>query len=105
MLSKNLVGRHAIRDHRDYGSHREAQPSNTGHATHDVRISRDALVRHRPMLSVAGGDATSTGPARHTQASSSHSAVQATQAAFALVAPRARFERAAYCLGGSCSIH
>lgn len=53
MLSKDLLGSHAVRDHRYHRRDREAQPPDAGQAAHDSGVCRDAIVGHEFMLAVA----------------------------------------------------
>jgi hypothetical protein len=53
MLGQDVFGSHAVREHRQHGSDREAQPSDAGQAAHDSGVGSDAFVGHYTMLTAA----------------------------------------------------
>jgi hypothetical protein len=53
MLGKDLIGRHAVRDHRYHRGYWEAHPPDAWQAAHDVRVGGDSLEDHASIISAA----------------------------------------------------
>ena len=50
VLGKDFIGRHAVRDHRDYRGHGYAQAPDAGQAAHHLWVGGDSPECHPSML-------------------------------------------------------